>query len=1018
MQKVKKILFRLLMYSLLFFVALIIFVFTYFLFNKDEIAENLLLGMNENINGEVNFTDIYLDPFAQFPHISLALEDFSLFEKEETERTILEDPVAEFEDAFIAFDVFDLIGERIVITKMLFTNGYIDIIKYQNSLYNYEIALGKKKSAPGKKKQVKKKKKKKSESSKITKKSKKKRSFISKNLMLNLNRISFTDVHLEHNNQKDGSQYNVFIYSMISSISIMPDTIKVGLYTKAEFKDLQVLKNTMFENLLIESNSKLNYSRNDSVLQIKSGKLILSRAEFRINGALALKEKGFINLKIRGADKKLGFLNRLLSKSGLENLKTGNFFFKGSLKGSFEDEIPSLNLDFGIKDLSMQIPGEKDSIKNFNMSGSFASGNENDLSSAVLKIDTLKAILPGGFLDAEFQMKDFSAPDINYQVLLQAKVRGFEKIVRQHFIDSLDGQVNIKSEFKANFGPEFSSMKVKKSNLSIQLDSVSFKIPGLFNIEHLGGLISGDHNRLKLKNIQLNSKNSDIKMSGSFSQLSNLIKDNKKRMFARLSLKSNMLNISDYFSDSSTVGSDFNYKFSKIDFSLSASAKKSELFEFEYVPKVAVSIHKLNAKIDSVLKPLNLLNARVSMTDYADGYLINFNNLLVKAAKGNVFANINYQKENNGKAKIKIKADMKRVKLNDVFDKAVIDSAALFYATPFNAQLNCNLSIKESKFRQFELQFDKINYKWENNRVQLNNVALKSKGFYFKNNSLKDLVGRFNLKIGEIKTKYYNFKKVVYSIATENKKFTIVPENDSILGVKAEGKLIASPYELPPAYSLDYTLKQFSVGQMFVNFLEDSVLSGRADFYMNLNFKGHNEAEILESLDGRIRMRGNNLTLYGADLDKFIDGYRKTQSLNLLDVGLTIYAGPIGLFTTKKAGFARVKVTNRKKKSSIDRMISDWKIIGDSLIIDDVALRTKQNRLALKGWYSYSSDSLDFKIGLLNAKGCSDFKQGFSGPSTKPVMDNSGLFNLQPQKKTEKECKVFYKGKLDHPVKK
>jgi hypothetical protein len=149
-QSLKKIL-KIFLYLMSLFVFLIGTFFLYFLVKKDDIAAGLLLGLNENINGEVRFSDIYLDPFAQFPYISLALENFSLYEHEEGDRTILEDPVTEFENVFVAVDFFDLFADRFVVTKVLFSDGYLDIVRYQNRHHNFEIALEKKKSQNEKK---------------------------------------------------------------------------------------------------------------------------------------------------------------------------------------------------------------------------------------------------------------------------------------------------------------------------------------------------------------------------------------------------------------------------------------------------------------------------------------------------------------------------------------------------------------------------------------------------------------------------------------------------------------------------------------------------------------------------------------------------------------------------------------------------------------------------------------------------------------------------------------------------
>ncbi len=1013
-QSLKKIL-KIILYLVSLFVFLTGVFFLYFLVKKDDIAASLLLGLNENINGEVRFSNIYLDPFAQFPYISLALEDFSLYEHEEDERTILEDPVTEFENVFVAVDFFDLFDDKFVVTKVLFANGYLDIVKYQNRQHNFEIALEKKKSGAEKKVVVKRKKTTTKDSTQIAKKRKKKKSFIGKNLRLNLNRISLKNVHLEYNSQLDGSQHNFFIYSMVSSLSIMPDTIKTNLYLKSEIKNLELSKNTSFDGLVTQLNSRFSIARNDSILWIEPSKLVFSRAEFRIKGMLDLKEQGYVDLKVRGADKQLGFLNLLLSKSGLENLKTGSLFLNGSLRGSLKDEIPELSVNFGIRDLSVRIPQETDSIKNLKLYGSFVSGSKKDLSKAILKIDTLKAVLPNGYLDAVFRIKKFPSPDIDYKISLLAKVQGFEKLFRQSFIDSLEGYVELESEFKGSFGADYKSMNVEKSKLHLKLDSTSFKISNSLAFSSLSGFISGDHNKLELENIKFNVAETDLKMNGNLENLSNLLVDKGKKIRAKLTIQSNLIRPNDFLTLNSKNQNNFNLNIRNLDIRVKASAKKNDLFEFEHIPKIRININKLTGHVDSISKPLNFDKGLLLLADYKEGYQLSFDNFRIKAANSKLLGNINYLSEKKGKARLNIKAEMKQLRLIDILDNALIDSAMLMMLSPLTSLIDCRFQIKDNKFRQFQLLLDKLNYQEKNNKTQLNNVVLKSKGFYFNNDKWDDLIGKFSLRIGKIKARYYNFNEVVYSIDAKNKKITVVPENDSILGVKAEGKLIISPYEKPPTYSLDYSLKQFPVGEMFVNFLEDSILSGKADFYMNLNFKGNDEKSILQTLDGKIRLRAKNLTLYGANLDKFIDSYRKSHTLNFLDIGVVIYAGPIGLLATKGGGFARVKVTDRKKKSLIDRMISDWKIVSDSLIVDDVAIRTRQNRIALKGWYSYKSDSLDFKIGLLNKKGCSDLTQGFSGSSKKPEIDNLGFFSiLEPKNNNKKECTVFYKGKLEH----
>jgi len=242
-QPTKKIL-KVFLYLVSLFATLVMIAFIYFFFKKDQIAEDLLLNLNNDINGEVIFKDIHLNPFVQFPKVSLVLSDFLLYENQDSSRNILEDPVAEFEDVYVAIDVFELFDDEISIKRVLFTNGYLDITKYSNNLHNFEIALEKKKLKTEKETLSKKEKKKETPSKTKKKTTKKRKALISKTLKLSLDKISLKNVHLEHNNQKNGKQSNLFFYHLIASLSIMPDSLHTSIYAKTEIKNLQISNDT------------------------------------------------------------------------------------------------------------------------------------------------------------------------------------------------------------------------------------------------------------------------------------------------------------------------------------------------------------------------------------------------------------------------------------------------------------------------------------------------------------------------------------------------------------------------------------------------------------------------------------------------------------------------------------------------------------------------------------------------------------------------------------------------------
>lgn len=1012
----------------LIFIALATIAFSYFYVNKDKIAETLLLGLNENINGEVSFQDIYLEPFVQFPSVSLALKQFSFYQNPESSRNILEDPIAEFEQVYLAFNVIDLLKDKITITKVLFDDGFFDLIQYPYSKFNFELALGPKKPAIEKKEQdqqatkkvpVKKKKK---PTNKIAQ--------VHRVLQLELDKITMKAIYLYYNNQKNGKQTNFYFNDLIASLNITPDSISTKLYVKTEIKKTEISEKLKFYDLEFQFRTDLRYSRKDSTIKVAPSKLILARAEFRLNGMIDLKNDGLIDLKLKASDKKLGFLSLLLTKSGIENLKTGNLFFKGTLKGTLKDEIPELNIGFGIEDLSLKIPGTNDSIKHLNLSGYLNSGKKEDLSAASFKIDSIKAELPHGYIDAVFEMKNFYAPDIKYRLDLSANIDGLDRVFRLRHIDSLQGKIVLHDEFNGVFKKGKKWINEKRGNFMLQFDSVSFKTPGGLFISNLSGTVTDQRNKIQLKKIKFISGNSDFLIDGDVKNLSNLIYDEGEKLIANISLKSELIDMAEILAQDSSVNQSFPYKITRLKLNFTASAIRNELVEFKRMPTLHFKIKNLSAAIDSLLNPFVIKKGNLILSEKEDKILINLNGFDIKSTDNQLLTDFSYSHVKGKAPRISSSIKAKKFNPGNFFWKGLIDSSSAFLNTDISALMKINLRLTkddEKKIARFEFQADSLSYWDANNSLRFKSLRAYCSGVSYNTdidkNPLASLSGNIELSTKKLKSKYFEFTDVIYKISANKGTYTISPENDNWFNRKATGKYVISPFHTPPSYSFDYSVKQFSAGELFSNFLEDSVLTGKMDFALRISFKGNHKDSILKTMKGKIRVQGNDLSLHGINVDEFLKKFQTTQELNLLDIGIAVYAGPVALLATKRTNFARIKVTNRKKYSEITNLVSDWKIKNDSLIADDVAFTTENNRIALKGWYSYSADSLDFSIGLLDRKGCAVLKQNFAGMAVKPEMSGMDLFgnfmgsDADDGKKTQSiECKPFYRGSVVQPI--
>jgi AsmA protein len=176
-------------------------------------------------------------------------------------------------------------------------------------------------------------------------------------------------------------------------------------------------------------------------------------------------------------------------------------------------------------------------------------------------------------------------------------------------------------------------------------------------------------------------------------------------------------------------------------------------------------------------------------------------------------------------------------------------------------------------------------------------------------------------------------------------------------------------------------------------------------------------------------LSGMNLILAGADLDKELLKYESSLNFSLVDLSAFLFAGPIGLAATKDYEFARLG-QQTGGSTQIRTVVSKWKVEKGVAYAKDVAMATRENRLALQGGLDFVDDEYDDVIvALIDSNGCAKVRQKISGPFSKPVMEKlSVLVSLAgPVLKllskarellpgTRERCEVFYSGSVAAPM--
>jgi uncharacterized protein involved in outer membrane biogenesis len=281
----------------------------------------------------------------------------------------------------------------------------------------------------------------------------------------------------------------------------------------------------------------------------------------------------------------------------------------------------------------------------------------------------------------------------------------------------------------------------------------------------------------------------------------------------------------------------------------------------------------------------------------------------------------------------------------------------------------------------------------------------------------------------EIKTKGVNASAVRAVVKAGGGRYEANPVTVGIYGGEGRGSIAADLKGKVPSWSLNFSLAGFRFEKVLAAFGKGGDMQGQLDLKADLTVKGEGGEEMKRTARGEITLRGQDLVFRKFDLDRLLEKYEKSQKFNLIDIGGFFLAGPLSSLLTKGYEFGGIYAASRGGKSTIRRLVSDWRVDDGVAEAKDVAFVTDRNRVAMKGGLDFVGDRFrDVTVAVLNRKGCAVYSQKIRGSFGKPVIDKPSVISSllkpmmslleQPVKLLGGErCEVFYRGSLPQPGK-
>lgn len=271
------------------------------------------------------------------------------------------------------------------------------------------------------------------------------------------------------------------------------------------------------------------------------------------------------------------------------------------------------------------------------------------------------------------------------------------------------------------------------------------------------------------------------------------------------------------------------------------------------------------------------------------------------------------------------------------------------------------------------------------------------------------------LACGTIRTTDFVLSDVKSSIDGKEGVFDLNPITMHVFGGLGAGNVRADFSGSVPGYRLHYSLSKFRLAESFRTLSPRNVGDGPMDFSANLLMNGVTTDEMVRSAAGEASLRGHDLTLEIGDIDKELARYESSQNFNLVDVGALFFAGPLGLAVTKGFKFAGI-FQSSSGSSQIRTLVSEWRIGRGVAQAEDVAMATKQNRIALKGELDFVNGRFkEVTVALIDAKGCAMAQQKIRGAFDRPEVEKPNVLTALagPALKLLRQAKSLFGGKCD-----
>lgn len=560
---------------------------------QEDIVQHFLRELNEDIEGYIVIGSSRIAPFQNFPYVSIDLKDVQVFE---SEKYLDQGAILQLEDIYVGFDMMKLIAGNIEIKSISLQNGFLKIEQNRNAELNISRAFQPKKPSDE----------------------------VAEALNLKLKKVKIKNVDFSKFNEDNLIKIDAFVEK--GTIGVEKNTDFSALQTDLNFvfTIIQNEDSTFFKNKNCSLKTDITFLDQELLLQFNRATLTIEQSEFDVSGTVQLRDDIPIDLQLEGSKTNFDLFISLAPEELSPVLKryenAGNVFFTASLEGPTLNAQPAIEARFGCKETFIANQFNKKRIDELQFNAYFTNGDERSVESMFFELRDFEARPEAGRFKGNLSVRNFREPEIDMRIDSDFNLDFLTSFFEIDNIFKLSGQVLLQMNFRDIIdlnNPEKSLNKLDQAyHANLKVNNLSFESPDFhLPIRKIDVEAETSGENFVIHKIDAKIGNSDLLISGSLSNIIDLVHHTDQQVVLEIFLKSELLDLEDLTKSKRNPEQFIDDKIKNFNTHFTFSGSAKDLTEFNYLPQGRFILDDLNATFQNYPHRLHDFDVDITIDD-------------------------------------------------------------------------------------------------------------------------------------------------------------------------------------------------------------------------------------------------------------------------------------------------------------------------------------------------------------------------------------------------------------------